>query len=212
VLTEDPALQGRAQEIIDAALAADANNPKALWYSGLLAYRADDPGTAKTRWLALLEQDPPPEIREIVVNQLQGLGVEVPASAGDATGPPAPAMAGPEPAGRTVRVAVAVAPELAGRLKPGTPLFVSARQPGIPGPPLAAVRLTTDELPVTVVLSDANSMIEGRNLSSVDDLQIVARVAFGGTAQTASGDLLGETVHKKGGAPALAVTIDKVAP
>ena len=35
-------------------------------------------------------------------------------------------------------------------------------------------------LPTTVVLSDSHAMIEGRNLSSVDDVQIVARVAFGG--------------------------------
>ena len=85
-----------------------------------------------------------------------------------------------------------------GKLKPGVPLFVSARQPGIPGPPLAAVRLTSDELPATVTLSDANSMIEGRNLSSVDDVEVIARVAFGGTAITASGDLVGSRRAEEG--------------
>jgi cytochrome c-type biogenesis protein CcmH len=127
-------------------------------------------------------------------------------------------MAGEAPAGeataagRTVRVALSVDPALAARLKPGTPLFVSARQPGIPGPPLAAVRISTDDLPTTVVLSDANSMIEGRNLSSVDDLQLVARVAFGGTAILASGDLVGETSHKKGAPPEVSIVINKVSP
>ena len=101
--------------------------------------------------------------------------------------------------GRTIRVAVSIDPAVAAKLRPGTPLFVSARQPGIPGPPLAAVRLTADQLPTTVTLSDANSMIEGRNLSSVDDVEIIARVAFGGTAITASGDLVGSAVQKKGG-------------
>ena len=70
------------------------------------------------------------------------------------------------------------------------PVFVSARQPGIPGPPLAAVRLTSEALPATVELSDANAMIEGRNLSSVDEVEVSARVAFGGTAITAPGDLV----------------------
>lgn len=224
VLADDVAMQPRAREIIDAALAADAKNPKALWYSGVLAYRADDVATAKARWLALLEQNPPPEIRQIVASQLEALGVQVPGSAGDAAGAMAggsagpgmaagePADTGPEPVGRTVRVAVSVDASLAGRLQPGTPVFVSARQPGIPGPPLAATRLTTDDLPTVVVLSDANSMIEGRNLSSVDDVEVVARVAFGGTAQTASGDLTGKAIHAKGAAPELAVRIDKVAP
>ncbi len=91
-------------------------------------------------------------------------------------------------------------------------LFVSARQPGIPGPPLAAVRLTSDQLPTTVVLSDANSMMEGRNLSSVDDVEVVARVAFGGTAVTATGDLIGKVQQKKGGAEDVAIVINQVAP
>ena len=114
--------------------------------------------------------------------------------------------------GRTIRVAVSVDPKVASRLEPGVPVFVSARQPGIPGPPLAAVRLTTDQLPATVVLSDANSMIEGRNLSSVDDVEVVARVAFGGTAVAASGDLVGATNQRKGAADQVKVVINKVSP
>jgi cytochrome c-type biogenesis protein CcmH len=74
------------------------------------------------------------------------------------------------------------------------------------------VRLSSDELPTTVVLSDANSMVEGRNLSSVDDLEIVERVAFGGSAVTASGDLIGKGQQKKGGPSDMNIVIDQVAP
>jgi len=116
------------------------------------------------------------------------------------------------PTGRTIRVSVSLDPALASRLKPGTPVFVSAREAGIPGPPIAAVRISSDELPTTVVLSDANSMIEGRTLSSVDELQVVARIAFAGTPMQASGDLMGETRHRKGAAPELGLVIDKVIP
>ena len=123
-------------------------------------------------------------------------------------GPPVPGS----PFGRTIRVALSVDPALAGRVKPGTTVFVSARQPGIPGPPIAAVRITSDELPTTVVLSDANTMIEGRDLSLVDEVQLVARVAFGGTAVTASGDLIGESSHKKGAAPDVGLVINRVSP
>jgi cytochrome c-type biogenesis protein CcmH len=220
VLTEDEGAQGRAKGIIDAALAADGSNQKALWYSGLLAARADDPETARARWTALLEANPPEQIRQILVEQLAGLGVTVPQDAGER---PPTAMGGmgggmgagtaaTQPTGRTIRIAVSVAPALAGNLKPGTPVFVSAREAGIPGPPLAAVRIASDELPTTVVLSDSNAMVEGRNLSSVDEVQLVARVAFGGTAVTASGDLIGEARHDKGAAADLSVVIDKVAP
>jgi hypothetical protein len=131
-------------------------------------------------------------------------------NAGGGTG-----MAGEAPAassGRTIRIAVSVDAALADKLKPGSVVFVSAREAGIPGPPLAAVRISSDDLPTTVVLSDANAMVEGRNLSSVDEVQVVARVAFGGTAVTASGDLLGESRHRKGAPADLAVVINKVSP
>jgi len=219
VLSDEPANVARAKGMLEVALAADAANQKALWYAGLLAARSGDVETAKANWNALLEQDPPPEIREILVNQLQQLGAEVPAQASTGAAAPAETMgpSGEAPvadstSGRTLRIAVSVAPELAAKLKPGTTVFVSAREAGIPGPPIAAVRLSSEELPTTVVLSDANSMIEGRNLSSVNEVQVVARVAFGGTAVTASGDLLGEARHGKGASPDLAIVINKVSP
>jgi len=220
VLTDRPEAKEQAQGIIDAALAADVNSQKALWYSGVLAVRGNDPETAKKNWSKLLEQNPPPEIREILVQQLAELGVSVPAAAGAAAAPP-PGMGGgmagmgaaaAGATGRTIRIAVSVDPAVAARLKPGTPVFVSAREVGIPGPPLAAIRISSDELPTTVVLSDANSMVEGRNLSSVNEVQVVARVAFGGTAVTASGDLVGEARHAKGAAPDLGIVISKVSP
>ncbi len=222
VLTDDPAVQGRAQGIIEAAMKADPNNGKALWYSAVMAMRAGDTQTARTNFEKLLEQNPPPEIRQIVVEQLAGLGVQAPSA--QAAGTPATsggmgggmgsggAGDGASPSGRTLRIAVSLDPALAAKMKPGTPLFVAARQPGIPGPPLAAVRLSSDELPATVVLSDANSMVEGRNLSSVDEVEIVARVAFGGTAVPATGDLVGTVSNSKGGSSEVSVVIDRVAP
>jgi cytochrome c-type biogenesis protein CcmH len=101
---------------------------------------------------------------------------------------------------------------LAARVKPGVPLFVSARQPGIPGPPLAALRLSSEALPVTVALGDANAMIEGRNLSSVDEVEVTARVAFGGTAMTTPGDLVGSGRSHRGDAEQIEIVIDRQAP
>jgi cytochrome c-type biogenesis protein CcmH len=228
VLAGEPQGLPRAKAIIDATLAADQGNQKALWYSGLMAMRAGDAETTKTQWKKLLAANPPQEIRNVLVAQLEGLGESIPPDARGASSAPAaggmsgaggmragmgaPGSAAAEPAGRTIRVAVAVDRSLATRVQPGTTVFVSAREAGIPGPPLAAVRLTTDELPTTVTLSDANAMIEGRNLSSVDEVQVVARVAFGGTPVTASGDLVGEARHKKGAPADLNVLIDRMSP
>lgn len=230
VLSEDPAQQPRAKEIIDEALAADGGNQKALWYQGVMAARAGDNAQAKTSWMKLLEQNPPQEIRDVIVSQLAEIGVNVPGAPANSASPAMAASAqggmpaagpmaagadvgtGTAPKGRTIHVSVKVDPSIAGKVKPGVPLFVSARQPGIPGPPLAAVRLMSDELPASVTLSDANSMIQGRDLSSVDDVEVVARVAFGGSVMTASGDLVGSAVQKKGGSDQLEVVIAKVEP
>ncbi|HET9693630.1 MAG TPA: tetratricopeptide repeat protein, partial [Steroidobacteraceae bacterium] len=224
VLGGDPAQQPRARQIVAEALAADPNSQKALWYQGVMAARGGDTETAKASWLKLVEQDPPAEIREVIVSQLRELGVEVPGAPGakpamaamggmGAAGPMGGAGAGQvAPKGRTVRVTVKLDPSLSGQAQPGLPLFVSAREPGIPGPPIAALRLTTDALPATVVLSDANTMIEGRDLSSVGDVEIVARVAVGGDVTPRSGDLLGRAVQKKGGGEDLEVVISQVQP
>ncbi|MGL6222775.1 MAG: tetratricopeptide repeat protein [Steroidobacteraceae bacterium] len=228
VLTDDPAAQPRAKAIIDEALASDAGNQKALWYQGVMAVRAGDNETAKRNWTRLLADNPPPEIREVIASQLRELGVDVPAGtagpamAENSAAPPAGmggagAMGGGmggevAPKGRTVRISVKIDPSVAAKLKPGVPLFIAAREPGIPGPPIAATRISSDDLPATVVLSDANTMIAGRDLSSVNDVEIVARVAFGGTAVTASGDLIGRSVQKKGAAEELDVVINQVQP
>jgi cytochrome c-type biogenesis protein CcmH len=235
VLTNDPAQQDRARGIIDAALAADPKEQKALWYAGVMAYRRGDMQTAQQRWMTLLEQRPPLEIQQILVTQLQAMGASVPAEFVAAaqsanpqsmveapgaeaaneqgTGPSgAQAQDGTQPVGRTIRVKVSIDPSLAAKAAPGTAVFIAAREPGIPGPPLAVIRTTADQLPTTVTLSDANAMIEGRNLSSVADVEVVARVAFGGTARTETGDLIGTAVQTKDGAGELAVTINRVQP
>jgi cytochrome c-type biogenesis protein CcmH len=223
VLTEDASMQPRAKAIIDEALATDPGNQKALWYQGVMAVRAGDNETAKRNWTKLLESNPPPEIREVIANQLKELGVDVPGAAAPSAAPAMAANAGGAspmggmggdvaPKGRTVRITVKIDPSVAGKLKPGVPLFIAAREPGIPGPPIAATRISSEDLPAMVVLSDANTMIEGRDLSSVNDVEIVARVAFGGTAVTASGDLIGRAVQKKGAAEELDVVINQVQP
>jgi cytochrome c-type biogenesis protein CcmH len=217
VLSADPARQDRAKQILDAALAERPDSQKALWYSGVMAYKAGDKVTTKARWSKLLELNPPDEIRKIITQQLAQLDGSTPAGAAAPASGVGPSMgasqgAAEAPQGRTIKVAVSLDPSLAAKLKPGMPLFVAARQPGIPGPPLAAVRLTSDELPTTVVLSDANSMIEGRNLSSVDDVEVVAHVAIAGTPMVASGDLVGTGIQKKGGPPELQIAISKVQP
>jgi hypothetical protein len=74
-------------------------------------------------------------------------------------------------------------------IPPATPIFVIARAPDRPGPPLAVRRLTAGALPVRVVLTDADAMVAGSGISGHADLEIVARAALGGSPTARAGDI-----------------------
>ena len=76
VLVDDAQLTGEAAWLLDAALAADPGNPKALWYGGLAADARGDAALAAERWRALLAQGPPDALREVIERRLRETGVE----------------------------------------------------------------------------------------------------------------------------------------
>jgi hypothetical protein len=105
---------------------------------------------------------------------------------------------------------VAIAPKLAPRAATGATLFIYAKQPNAPGPPLAVLRLRAEHWPVTFTLSDANAMVPGRNLSNADSVQIEARISRSGDALPQSGDLVGSvtSVNPRDGRP-VKISIDR---
>lgn len=54
----DNSLQGRVQELIEQALKLNAQNTKALWLGGMIAFRAEDYKLATRRWEQLYELTP----------------------------------------------------------------------------------------------------------------------------------------------------------
>lgn len=69
-LRDATALDGEAAVLAERALAADPENPKALWYAGLAAERRGDAAAAAARWRALLDQDPPEALRAAITRRL----------------------------------------------------------------------------------------------------------------------------------------------
>jgi hypothetical protein len=105
---------------------------------------------------------------------------------------------------------VEIASKLAPRAPAGATLFIYARQPNAPGPPLAVLRMRAEHWPVTFTLNDANAMVPGRNLSNADNVQIEARISRSGDALPQSGDLVGSvtSVNPRGGHP-VKISIDR---
>jgi hypothetical protein len=83
---------------------------------------------------------------------------------------------------------IEVAGALKARVPDGLTLFIVAKAVDSPGPPVAIVRTTTGQWPLSFTLDDSNSMVPGRNLSSAQRVSIEARVSRSGMAAPQPGD------------------------
>ena len=93
----------------------------------------------------------------------------------------------------------------------GRTLFVAARDPQAPGPPFAVKRLPA-QFPVDVELTAADAMMASRRIAAGQQLEVVARVALGGTPTATSGDPFGQVSYHVGKDGRLNIVIDRLAP
>jgi len=192
-------IRGAAGHLFDRALQIEPDNPKALLYSAFAALSRGEQSSARERFQRLLALNPPAQIRDIINKQLLALdGAAVP-----------PAMA--QGQGPKVAVYVTLAPSLAGSVPAGAALFVAARDPKSPGPPFAVKRLPA-QFPVDVELSAADAMLESRRITDGQQLEVIARVALGGTPTATSGDPFGQVSYHVGKDGKLNIVIDRLAP
>ena len=123
--------------------------------------------------------------------------------------PPAVAAI-PDATADAIRLEVQLDPELAGRVPGPTPVFIIARNVG-GGPPLAVIRATSNELPMSVKLSDADAMMEGVTIMDQPELELIARVSLSGSPAQRPGDLFGAVNYSRGNSGTTRITIDRVA-
>ena len=185
---------GKAGELVERALALDAENPGALWFSGMSAMQKGDIPAALEYWrhlLPLLQDDAESRAEvERLINLAEKRHPEF--AAGESTGTASEQAERPVQATAGIRVAVDVAPGLRAALKPDATLFIVARPSGSPGMPLAVSRHTAAELPLEVTLDDSMAMSPGNRLSMHDRVDVMARTSASGTTERQSGDLIGE--------------------
>ncbi|MEM9333975.1 MAG: tetratricopeptide repeat protein [Pseudomonadota bacterium] len=167
--------------IFENALALEADNPSALFWGGIAAANRGDIDVAAERWEALLLTNPPPQIRQIIeqrITEWRGTPAEAPVA--------------------VVNVALTLGNAVPGDLPANTPVFIIARDPNAPSPPIAVVRRELAELPGTVAITDADAMIPGRVASGFATLEIVARVSVTGQPIQNSGDWFGTVTAAPG--------------
>ncbi len=197
VWMQDPStLTGRAGELFENAIAISPNNPKALFYSGLVAIERGERFLAANRWETLLALSPPEGIQEILRQRIAELrGEEIPVQ--DA------------PIRPVVSAAIELAPTAEQAVAEDATVFIIARDPAQPSPPIAAVRRRVAELPAVVALSDSDAMIPGRLLSGFSELEIIARVSLSGQPVAQPGDWYGEEIVRPAESGEVSIVIDR---
>ncbi|MDH3276046.1 MAG: tetratricopeptide repeat protein [Gammaproteobacteria bacterium] len=210
------AIEGRIASLFESALEIDANNPQALFYGGIGAFNQDNPELAAIRWERLLGLNPPAEIEGILrqrIAEWRGEPVaELPPDHPPLEAAPAAEQAPPpiEQPGAIISAAVSIA--ATANVPANATVFIIARDPAQPSPPIAVKRLNTSELPTTVNLSDGDSMVQGRSLSGFADIEIIARVSASGRPTQQSGDWFGVQVIKPAENKNVALLIDQQVP
>ncbi|MEQ9561450.1 MAG: hypothetical protein RLN69_02940, partial [Woeseiaceae bacterium] len=182
---------------------------KALLYGGKAAINRGDNLLAPERWEPFLESSPPPpNVEELLRTRIAILRGETPAVQAPASAP-APVMAG---SASSMTVRVELGEQAAANVRADATIFLIARDPNQPSPPIAAVRRKAAELPADITLSDADAMIPGRVPSAFAELEIVARASVSGNPIAQSGDWFGSARIDRGSDGVLQVRIDQQVP
>lgn len=214
-------IEGRVAALFESALALEPNNPQALFYGGIAALNRGDKHVAAERWEILLGLNPPPEIQQVLLQRIaEWRGDPVPADAPVvAEEPPETTMAesgtGAAPAlgpDVVVSAAVSLSPAARAALPPEATVFLIARDPAQPSPPIAVSRHSLSDLPATIEMGDGNSMVAGRSLSGFEQFELLARVSLSGQPVPQTGDWFGTELVRPADARQVTLSIDEQVP
>jgi cytochrome c-type biogenesis protein CcmH len=206
-------------QLIEEVLTAEPNNMQALWYGGMVAIEHGRSDLARDRWARLLTMNPPPDIANVIEQQIAQLG-GMPAFAGggapaagpggDAPGAAAAPGGAANAAGPVIRLHVQLGEGMSSaNVSPNASLFIFARaQAG--GPPLAVIRQPATAVPGDFTLSDANVMIQGNSLENFEEIRLVARLSMSGQPTEQPGDIYAETMYHLGDEGVVTLTLDQV--
>jgi len=184
ILMNRESLMGGAGQLVEEVLAVEPDNPKALFYGGMVAMVHQDVDTFRDRWQRLLTMSPPDDIRAVIELELAKVGV-----AAEQVGAKKPGSST-----QGVNVNISVSSDLAEYIKPEAVLYLLARDPVRPGPPLAVIRSDASILPVMLNISDSNAMTPGTSLTSLSQVKLIARITNTGEPVAQAGDLFGEVI------------------
>jgi cytochrome c-type biogenesis protein CcmH len=168
--------------VFENALALEPGNPEALFWGGIGAFNSGNSALASDRWEQLLATNPPAEVQNVMRERIAVWRGEPPST--NAVAAPAD-VAAPS---SVIIANVSLSDDAKSALPIDASIFIIARDPAQPSPPIAVTRRSLSELPFAVELGDKESMIPGRKLSAFAEFEMIARVSVSGSPAAQAGD------------------------
>lgn len=222
----DPQITPEMTAQLEQAVGAEPGLQKGLWLLGIAAAQAGDDARALEWWEQLRQQiEPNSPIEQSVIDQINQVKARLGEPAETAS-PPATIAAQAAPAavpeqaalatgawpGAAIRVELSAADTQA-EVPAGAVLFIIVREESAgPGPPLGAKRVNQPQFPLQVTLTDGDSMMAQRPISSSPNLRLQARLSLSGQANPSAGDWQSTpaTVSAQGGQTTTLILDQKV--
>jgi len=191
---------GRPAEIIDQAYQLAPKNPNVLWLKGNTHYQTGEFKQAVIYWEQVMAKlQPGSEEAMTVAEYLKDARARLPAGTVIPAAPQAVAVApassadtgSSSTAAEAITITVTLDPALQGKVQGDETLFVFARALNGPRVPLAVVRKTAKDLPITLVMDDSMAMAPQFSLSKYPQVVVEARITKSGKPSASSGDFEG---------------------
>lgn len=207
-----PLQDDRAVSLLENALELNANNQAGLFYMGMAAANLGDTSRAASLWERLLTLGPPQDVRGILEQNIAIWRGEAPPPTPSVSQEPAPAPEAEIPEDAIVSARISLSDEAMAAMSGDPSVFIIARDPNAPSPPIAVTRRMLSQLPAVVSLTDDQSMVAGRNLSGFAEIELLARVSLSGGPAAQSGDWFGSMIVRPSETNSVLLTIDQQVP
>ncbi len=191
------------QSAVKKALTADPGESNALSILGVAAFQQEMYQEAARYWQTIIDNNPNDPNAEAIqngINRALALAAAQDPSSVSPNGEeasPRGQKASPngEKAGAPVEltVNVSLSESVRSAAGPEDAVYILARPANGGRMPLAVTRVRVADLPLTVTLNDSMAMGPMAKLSSVTEVEVIARVSKAGTPQPQSGDIEGLT-------------------
>lgn len=173
---------------VDQALAADAQESTALMLKGIQAYMQADYAQAIELWQQAKVKSGKVQIERFIkpaiADARSKAGMPLAEAVAIVAKPTQPVANGTA----QIIVNISLAPELQAKVSPEHTVFVFARAVG-GRMPLAIERIQVKDLPKRIVLDDSKAAMPTATISTVEQVDIIARVSLSGTPKPQAGDL-----------------------